>query len=72
VYLVKHPNLDLMHTISFFSQFVFDEFNAKGGVYVHKDGKTLANWVVERRNLINVYLRGRAYIESVRGSLTQG
>jgi hypothetical protein len=27
-----------------------------------------ANWVVERRNMINDYLRGRAYIESVRGS----
>jgi hypothetical protein len=25
-----------------------------------------ANRVVERRNMINVYLRGRAYIESVR------
>jgi hypothetical protein len=28
---VKHPNFDLMHIISFFSQFVFDEFIAKGG-----------------------------------------
>jgi hypothetical protein len=27
-----------------------------------------ANWVVERRNVINDYLRGRACIESVRGS----
>jgi hypothetical protein len=27
-----------------------------------------ANRVVERRNMINVYLRGRACIESVRGS----
>jgi hypothetical protein len=27
-----------------------------------------ANWVVERRNMINDYLRGRACIESVRGS----
>jgi hypothetical protein len=26
-----------------------------------------ANWVVERRNMINDYLRGRACIESVRG-----
>jgi hypothetical protein len=26
-----------------------------------------ANQVVERRNMINDYLRGRAYIESVRG-----
>jgi hypothetical protein len=28
-----------------------------------------ANRVVERRNMINDYLRGRACIESVRGSL---
>jgi hypothetical protein len=36
--LVKHPNFDLMHNISFFSQFVFDEFIAKGGEYGHKVG----------------------------------
>jgi hypothetical protein len=30
--------LSLMHSISFFSQFVFDEFIAKGGVYGHKIG----------------------------------
>jgi hypothetical protein len=28
----------------------------------------LANRVVERRNMINDYLRGRSYIESIRGS----
>jgi hypothetical protein len=28
--------------------------------------------VVERRNMINVYLRGITYIESVRGSSIQG
>jgi hypothetical protein len=28
-----------------------------------------ANWVVERRNMINNYIRGRACIESVRGSI---
>jgi hypothetical protein len=28
-----------------------------------------ANWVVERRNMINNYLRGRSCIESVRGSV---
>jgi hypothetical protein len=27
-----------------------------------------ANWVDERRNMINDYLRGRGCIESVRGS----
>jgi hypothetical protein len=30
--------LILMHRISFFSQFVFDEFIAKGGEYEHKVG----------------------------------
>jgi hypothetical protein len=65
VYLVKHPNFYLMHSISFFSRFVFDEFIAKEGEYVHKVGRTLANRVVKRRNMINVYLSGRAYIESV-------
>jgi hypothetical protein len=39
---------------------------------VHKFGRTLANQVVERRNMINVYLRDRACLESVRGSLVQG
>jgi hypothetical protein len=38
VYLVKHPNFDLMHSISFFCQIVFDEFIAKGGEIVHKAG----------------------------------
>jgi hypothetical protein len=56
-----------MHNISFFSWFVFDEFIAKGGEYDHKVGRTLANRVVERRNMINDYLRRRACIESVRG-----
>jgi hypothetical protein len=31
-----------------------------------------ANMVVERRNMINDYLRGRACIERVRGSSFQG
>jgi hypothetical protein len=38
VYHVKHPNFDLMHSISFFSRIVFDEFIAKGGEIVHKVG----------------------------------
>jgi hypothetical protein len=57
-----------MYSISFFSWFVFDEFIVKGGEYGHKVGRTRANRVVERRNMINNYLRGRAYIESVRGN----
>jgi hypothetical protein len=48
---------------------VFDEFIAKGGEYGHKVGRTLANLVVEIRNMINDYLKGRACIESVRGSV---
>jgi hypothetical protein len=47
---------------------VFDEFIAKGGEYGHNVGRTLANRVDERRNMINDYLSGRACIESVRGS----
>jgi hypothetical protein len=49
---MKHPNFDLMHSILFFSRFVFDEFIVKGGEIVHKVGRTLANWVVKRRNMI--------------------
>jgi hypothetical protein len=49
---VKHTNFDLMHSISSFSQIVFDEFIAKGGEIVHKVGRILANRVVERRNMI--------------------
>jgi hypothetical protein len=60
--------LILMHSISFFSWFVFDEFIAKGEEYEHKVGKTLANRVDERRNMINNYLSGRVCIESVRRS----
>jgi hypothetical protein len=64
--------LNLKHSISFFSQFAFDEFIVKGGEIVHKVGWTLANRVVERRNMINDYLRGSVCIESVRGSWFQG
>jgi hypothetical protein len=52
VYLVKHPNFDFLHSISFFSQIMFEEFIAKGGEIVQKVGRTLANRVVERRNMI--------------------
>jgi hypothetical protein len=62
--------LILMHSISFFSWFMFDEFIAKGGEkYGHKVGRTLANRVVERRNMINDYLRERVCIECVRWSV---
>jgi hypothetical protein len=49
---VKHPNFDLMHSISFFSRIMFDEFITKGGEIMQKVGRTLGNWVVERRNMI--------------------
>jgi hypothetical protein len=48
---------------------VFDKFITKGGEYGHKVGRTLTNRVDEIRNMINNYLRGRACIESVRGSV---
>jgi hypothetical protein len=57
-----------MYNISFFSQIVFDEFIAKGVEYEHKVGRTHANRVNERRNMINNYLWGRACIDSVRVS----
>jgi hypothetical protein len=69
---VKQPNFDLMHSFSFFSSIVFDELIAKGGEIVQKVGRTLANQMVERRNMINIYIRGRACIESVSGTLIQG
>jgi hypothetical protein len=34
--------------------------------------KLFTNWVVEIRNMMNDYLRGRACIEAVRGSLISG
>jgi methyl coenzyme M reductase gamma subunit len=46
---------------------VFDEFITKGREYVHKVGRTLANQVDERRNMINDYLTRRACIERVGG-----
>jgi hypothetical protein len=60
-------NFDLMHSIAFLSQNVFDKFIAKGGENVHKVGWTLANRVVERRNMI--MSNGRACMEMVRGGL---
>jgi hypothetical protein len=68
IYLVKHPNFDLMHIILFFSQFVFDEFITKEGENVHKVGRTLTNRVVERRKHDEFLSKGGDYIESVRGS----
>jgi hypothetical protein len=48
---------------------VFDEFIVKGGEIVHKIVWILANRLVERKNMINDYLRGRPCIESIRGSV---
>jgi hypothetical protein len=41
-----------MHSISFFSQFVFDEFIAKGGSMDTKLVELFASMMVERRNMI--------------------
>jgi hypothetical protein len=38
VYVVKHPNFDLMHNISCFSRIGFDEFISKGGEIVYLKG----------------------------------
>jgi hypothetical protein len=55
-----------MYKISFFSWFVFDEFIAKGESMCTKLIELFANRILERRNMINNCLRGRACIESVR------
>jgi hypothetical protein len=49
---VKHPHFDLIYSILFFSQFVFDKFIVKWGEIVHKVGRIRANQVIERRNMI--------------------
>jgi hypothetical protein len=48
---------------------VFDEFIAKGESMDTKLVELFANRVDERRNMINDYLRGRACIDNVRGSV---
>jgi hypothetical protein len=58
-----------MYSISFFSRYVFDEFIAKGESMDTKLVELFANRVDERRNMINDYLRGRACIDNVRGSV---
>jgi hypothetical protein len=52
-----------MHNISFFFWFVFDELIVKGREYAYKIDRTLANRMVERRNMTNVYLK----MESLHG-----
>jgi hypothetical protein len=71
VYLVKHPNFDLMHIISFFSRNVFNEFIVKGGEIVHKVSSTLANRVIERRNMIISILGGELALRML-GDLISG
>jgi hypothetical protein len=46
---MKHPNFDLMNSISCFSQFVFDEFIVKEGDIVHKVGRPLllTGWLIK-------------------------
>jgi hypothetical protein len=64
--------LILMHSISFFSSLCLMSSLPKGESICTKLVELFANRVVERRNMINDYLRGRACIESVRGSWFQG
>jgi hypothetical protein len=54
---------------------MFDEFIVKGGGWFSMGTKLIelfTNRVVERRNMINIYLRGRACIKSLRGELIHG
>jgi hypothetical protein len=44
----------------------------KGGEYVYKVGRTLANQVVERRNMINVYLKGESLHGECYGEFDSG
>jgi hypothetical protein len=60
---------NLMHSISFFYRFMFDVFITKGGEYGHKVGWTPANQVVERRNMINDYLRKELALRVLGGVL---
>jgi hypothetical protein len=69
VCLVKHSNLVLMHSILLFSWFMLMSSLPKGESMGTNLVELFANRVVERRNMINNYLRGgRACIKSVRGS----
>jgi hypothetical protein len=64
VCLVKHPNFD-SHAEHLVLLLVCATKTSLGTKLV----ELFANRVVERRNMINDYLRGRACIESVRGSV---
>jgi hypothetical protein len=57
-----------MHSISCFSRILFDEFIGKEGENVHKVGRTLANRVVERRNMIMSIYGGEFVLSLFRGS----
>jgi hypothetical protein len=46
---------------------MFDEFIVKGREYGYKVGRTLANRVIERRNMINDYLRGELVLKVLGG-----
>jgi hypothetical protein len=47
---------------------MFDEFISKGGENVHKVGRTLANRVVERKNMIMSTWGGELALSFFRGS----
>jgi hypothetical protein len=61
-----------MYSISFFSRFVFDEFIVKGEEYGHKVGRTLANQVDERRNMIMTIQGGELTLRVLGGLISEG
>jgi hypothetical protein len=71
--LVKHPNVDShAYHLVLLSVCVWWVHCQGGGDMSTKLVELFANRVVERRNMINNYLSGRACIESVRESWFQG
>jgi hypothetical protein len=68
VYLVEHPNFDLMHSISCFSRIVFDEFITKGGRLCTK---LVEHWLIGwlRKKHDNVYQRGELALRVLGGVL---
>jgi hypothetical protein len=67
---VLHGVLDLNFKLCAFivNGLIRGEIEKPSGSMGTKLVELFANWVVERRNMINDYLRGRACIESVRVS----
>jgi hypothetical protein len=69
VCLVKHSNLVLMHSILLFSWFMLMSSLPKGESMGTNLVELFANRVVERRNMINNYLRGGELVLRVLGGV---